>query len=93
MTHFSAFLICLLSFAALAQAMERHQEDLYGRLLSARATRTLRVLGWSGLLLGLAVLVQAQGWGMGLVSYSGHTSLAAALVFSALIVHDRRKTA
>ena len=41
--------------------------------------------------LALAVAVRAQGWALGLVSYSGHTSLSAALVFGLLIVQARRK--
>lgn len=91
MTHLLPFVLCLLSFAALALAMERHQSELFARALAPPVTRLLRVLGWAGLLLALALLVRAQGWAMGLVSYSGHTSLAAGLVFGALIVQERRK--
>jgi len=91
MIHLWTLLISLAAFAALALAMDRHQEDLFGRALSVRVTRLLRILGWLGLLLALWVIVGRQGWGLGLVSYSGCTSLAAGLVFLALVVHDRRR--
>ncbi|OWT73560.1 MULTISPECIES: DUF3325 domain-containing protein [unclassified Achromobacter] len=91
MIHLWTLLISVAAFAALAFAMDRHQEDLFGRALSARVTRLLRILGWTGLLLALWVIVGRQGWGLGLVSYSGCTSLAAGLVFLALVVHDRRR--
>ena len=70
--------------------MERHQEALFHRQLSLRATRGLRIAGWLGLLAALAVAVRSQGWSLGLVSYSGHTSLGAGLVYGALIAFERR---
>lgn len=91
MTHFIALLLCVAAFGALALAMERHQHDICGRALAASTTRRLRLAGWIGLGLALYVLVQAQGWGMALVSFSGHTSLAAGLVCAAMIVHARRR--
>lgn len=89
--HGVAFVLCLPGFAALALAMERHQEDLFGHAFAPSLTRRLRVAGWGALLLALGVLVGAQGWGLGLVSFSGHTSLAAGLVFVALLVQGRRQ--
>jgi len=91
MTHLAAFLLSTLGFAALALAMARHQEDLFGRTLAVTATRWLRVAGWAALLLALVVIVKAQGWGVGLVSFSGHTSLGAGLVFGALVVIERTR--
>jgi len=91
MTHLSSAMLCLLGFAALALTMERHQEDLFGRVLVPTTTRALRVVGWAALLLGLTVVVRAQGWALGLVSYSGHTSLGAGLVFGMLVVWARRQ--
>jgi len=91
MIHVWTLLISLAGFAALALAMDRHQEDLFGRELSPRVTRLLRIVGWAGLLLALGVIVGRQGWALGLVSYSGCTSLAAGLVFLALVVHQRRR--
>lgn len=90
--HLLAFVLCVAAFACLALAMERHQEDLYQRTLPARTTRLLRAAGWALLLVALAVIVSVQGWGLGLVSFSGHTSFAAGLVCLGLVIHNRRKT-
>lgn len=92
MNHLGIFLLSLLGFAALALATERQQEIHLGRTLSASGTRRLRIAGWTGLLLALGVAVGSQGWAMGLVSYSGHTSLCAGLVFSALLLRERLTT-
>jgi hypothetical protein len=89
MTHLIVLLLSTAAFAALALAMERHQEDLFGHALPSTTTRCLRVAGWAALLLALAIVVNAQGWGVGLVSFSGHTSLGAGLVFGALVVIER----
>lgn len=89
--HLLVFLLCLLAFGALALATDRVQGDLFRRELAPGATRRLRLLGWATLLVALGVLLRAQGWGLGLVSYSGHTSLAAGLVLLALILLDRRR--
>lgn len=89
--HGAAFVLCLPGFGALALAMERHQEDLFEHAFPPALTRRLRVAGWGALLLALCVLVGAQGWGLGLVSYAGHTSLGAGLVFIALLVQGRRQ--
>jgi hypothetical protein len=91
MTHLTVFLLSTLGFAGLALAMERHQEDLLGHALETTVTRWLRVAGWAVLLLALMLIVKAQGWGVGLVSYSGHTSLGAGLVFGALVVIERMR--
>lgn len=90
MTHLPVLLSCLLGFLALALATARQQDILFGRLLPRRVVRVLRLLGWGALVLALGIVVAAQGWALGLVSYSGHTSLAAGLVYVALIVRERR---
>lgn len=89
LVHLLTFVICIAGFLALALATERQQEDLFGQALPSKATRPLRLLGWSALLVALYAIVRAQGWGMGLVSYSGHTSLAAGVVLAGLITHSR----
>ncbi len=91
--HLLIFLFSLLGFAALALATERQQEIHFGRMLAPPATRALHLAGWAGLLLALVVAVLSQGWAMGLVSYSGHTSLCAGLVFLGLILRERHWTA
>jgi TRAP-type C4-dicarboxylate transport system permease small subunit len=90
MSHLLTLLFCLLGFIALALAMERQQDELFDRSLPQRTTRQLRLLGSALLLLALGVITAAQGWGMGLVSYSGHTSLAAGVVYGVLILWGRR---
>ena len=89
MTHLMLFVLSLMGFAALALAMARHQENIFGRLLSSRATHMLRIAGWALLGIALFVAVRSQGWSFGLVSYSGHTSLAAGIVFIALVVREQ----
>lgn len=83
---------CLLGFAGLAVAMERVQEDVLGRRLGVRPICLLRLFGCVWLLQALAWLVAWQGWGLALVAYSGHTSLAAGVVFSGLIVLGRGRS-
>lgn len=90
MMHLLTFLLALGGFAALAAATDRAQVTLFRRELPASTSRALRACGWGALAAGLAVIVTAQGWPMGLVSFSGHTSLAAGLVFAGLILVDRR---
>ena len=90
MTHLLVFLLCIPAFTALALAMERHQMDLFSHPLASSTTRCLRVAGWSTLALALWVIVRYQGWALGLVSYSGHTSFGAGLVYGALILYGRR---
>jgi len=85
MMHLLSFALCLAAFTALALATERQQHDLFGRPLPPAATRLLRVAGTGVMLLALGVLLDWQGWGLGLVMFSGHTSLAAGVVFCAAI--------
>ena len=92
MTHLSAFMLCLTGFAALALAMDRTQRDLLGQSLPVRTVRGLRLAGTCALLLALGLLVAWRGWGLGLVMFSGHTSLAAAVVHGTFIVRSRAPT-
>ncbi|MCG5241627.1 DUF3325 domain-containing protein [Azospirillum doebereinerae] len=85
MSHPLSFMLCLAGFTALAFAMDRQQHDLIGRSLPASVTRALRIAGACALLLALGVLVAWQGWGLGLVMFSGHTSLTAGIVHVTLI--------
>ncbi|SHF34048.1 Protein of unknown function [Lampropedia hyalina DSM 16112] len=87
--HLLVFMGSLVGFAALALAMGRHQEDLWGRELQPRTSRCLRAAGWASLLAALWLAVAARGWSLGLVAYSGHTSAAAAMVFVFLLLFNR----
>jgi hypothetical protein len=81
--------LCIAAFACLALSMERHQENLFGHALAAGLTRGLRIAGWIALVLALRMIVDDDGWALGLVRYSGCTSLAAGIVFGALIGYER----
>ena len=91
MSHLPPFLLCLAGFAALALATDRQQRDLIGRPLPTGATRALRVIGAAALLAALGSLVAWRGWGLGLVMFSGHTSLTAGILLCALIVYARTR--
>ncbi|MDA9544364.1 hypothetical protein ACM43_07315 [Bradyrhizobium sp. CCBAU 45321] len=85
MIHLLALGLCLGGFAALAFATHRQQRDIFGTALPRVTTYGLRAVGAGVLLLALGILVAAKSWSMGLVMFSGHTTMAAAIVFCALI--------
>lgn len=85
MSHLFALIMSLTGFAALACAMKRQQRDLFGQALDPRTTRILRLTGTAALLGALNLLVVQKGWALGLVMFSGHTSLAAGIVLCVLI--------
>jgi hypothetical protein len=89
MIRLHALLLCTGAFACLAMAMARHQETLLRRPLPLSQSRCLRGAGWCALGIALALSVAGQGWGMGLVAFSGTTSVAAGIVYGALIVWER----
>nr|WP_205511982.1 DUF3325 family protein [Rhodopseudomonas sp. BR0M22] len=80
----------MVGFSALAFGLRRPQHDILRRSLRRPVVLALRAVGACALLAALAVLVDASGWGFGLVKFSGHTTLAAALVYLALIGYGRR---
>ena len=59
------------------------------RSLRSTTTYALRVAGACALLLALGFLVAEKGWSIGLVMFSGHTSIAAGIVLCALIGQAR----
>jgi len=89
MNHLPPFLLCLAGFVMLALAMDRPQETVLGHPLPRVPIRALRIVGTGLLLLALGWLARQQGWGLGLVIFSGHTSLTAGIVFCALVVLGR----
>jgi hypothetical protein len=84
-THPFAFVLCLAGLTALAFATRRQQRDIIGGPLRVITTYVLRFIGACALLLALGFLVARVGWSLGLVMFSGHTSLTAAIVYCALI--------
>jgi hypothetical protein len=93
MSHVLSLLACILAFGALASATDRHRQTFFARPVSPRLARALRITGWAGLAFALWIVVTHHGWALGLVHYSGQTSLAAGLVYGALIVRERRRAA
>jgi hypothetical protein len=89
-SHLAALLLSVLGFGALALAMDRHQRSVFSHRLTTATTLCLRWGGWSALAVALLAAVQGQG-GIGLVSFSGHTSIAAGLVYASLVANERRK--
>lgn len=89
MMHLLCFGLCLAGFAALALATPRQQREIIGRSLRPGARYALRAAGVCALLSALGVLVAWQGWSLGLVMFSGHTSLAAGVVYCAIIGQAR----
>lgn len=91
MNHLGVQLLSLLAFGALALAMDRHQEDIFGRALAPGRVRTLRAAGWLALGAALAWAVREHGWSLGLIAWTGHISAAAGMVFLGLVVIGRRQ--
>ena len=91
MSHLAALLLSIIGFAALALVNERQQHELFDRALPARQTRLLGTFATLALLAVLAGLVSRWGWSLGLVMFSGHTSLAAGIILIALIIRERRR--
>ncbi|MES2531401.1 MAG: DUF3325 domain-containing protein [Pseudomonadota bacterium] len=89
MNHWPVLLLCVVGFACLALAMERHQEDLWDEPLAPAVTRVLRRAGWTLLAASLAfALVQPQS-AVGLVAWFGWLSAAAGIVFVGLLLAQR----
>lgn len=90
MNHLAALALCLAGFTLMALATDRQQRAL-NRPLSRPAQGGLRFAAICALLLALGLLVAWQGWGLGVVMFSGHTSLAAGIVYCGLIGYTRRQ--
>lgn len=89
MIHLVAFVLSLAGFGALACATHRQQRDLFGKALQPATRRMLRLVALAALLCAFGVLVAQHGWALGLVMFSGHTSLAAGIVVWVLIGYAR----
>jgi high-affinity Fe2+/Pb2+ permease len=85
MIHLLSFALSLAGFTALAFAMRRLQRDVIGRSLRLATTYALRVAGACALLFALGILVAWHGWSLGLVMFSGHSSVTAGIVYCMLV--------
>lgn len=91
MSHLPPFVLCLTGFALLALATDRQQRDLIRRPLSSPVVSALRLAASCLLVVALSLLVYWHGGGLGLVMFSGHTSLGAGIVYCVLIGYSRRR--
>lgn len=76
-------LACMLAyagFAALALAMDRHHQQAWHGLPSARRRALLRLAGTVGLVASLVICIARSGTGAGIVLWSGLTTLVALTV-------------
>ena len=89
MIHLPSFVLCLAGFGALALAVKRQQREIIGRLLPPGTTYALRAAAACALLLALGLVGAAAGWSLGLVMFSGHTTLAAGFVYCGLLAYAR----
>lgn len=89
MSHLVVQGLCLVAFAALALATRRQQRDLFGTVLRRSTTLAYRIAGAALLLLAFVALASGHGSSVGLVMFSGHTTLAAALTYCGLIAYAR----
>ncbi|THF55400.1 DUF3325 domain-containing protein [Pseudothauera rhizosphaerae] len=91
MIHAAVLLLSLAGFACLSLSMARHQQEVFGgRALSPSRSRLLWAMGFLLIASALAVAIIFLGAGFGSVAWFGHISLAAAMVFMALLWQRRR---
>lgn len=72
-------------FTWLAQAIDRHHADMFGRGAEPARSRVTR-LRWQGvlaLMLALVACVQAEGWAFGVIYWAGLLTLSALTVVGA----------
>jgi len=68
----------LASWCALAMAMPRHYQQVFGRDGAASALRVWRYSGVAALLVGLAQAVRAEGWALGGLAWIGALAVSGA---------------
>ena len=89
MSHLWILALCVLGFACLALAMDRHQNDLFDRALGPALTKTLRTAGWVLLFGSLFMALRQPLWSISLVAWFGYLSAGAGVVFLALVLMGR----
>ncbi|RCW68628.1 DUF3325 domain-containing protein [Pseudorhodoferax soli] len=68
--------IALAAFSALSLAMDRHQEQVFGRELSPGRSRTWRWLGWLLVCASLVPCVREGSWSLGIALWAGALTCA-----------------
>ncbi len=84
MTHLALLMLAMAGFLALCAGLPRHQPAMVKRKLQPRASRAMRLVGWS-LLAGLFALAwQAFGFGRAMVVTAGYATVGALVAVFAL---------
>ncbi|WP_159915431.1 DUF3325 domain-containing protein [Pantoea sp. 18069] len=79
-TAWTAWALAFPAFAALSLAMERHQDQVFGRALASRPTWAWRLAGIALLVLSLVVCAaSAWSWSVAISAWLGLLTLAALL--------------
>lgn len=76
--------LCFAGLAALALSLDRHHRDAFLVRVPAARARTLRIVGWAGIVLSFAAAVTLEGWNFGPVQWFGALTGAALLVVAFL---------
>ncbi|MGF6773783.1 lipopolysaccharide export LptBFGC system permease protein LptF [Paraburkholderia sp. GAS199] len=90
MMHAAVFGLSLCGFVAVCLASARQQQRLFNRPLSRSTTHAMRVAATVLFAASLGYAAHRAGWDVGLVIWFGHVSLAAAVVFVALMPFGQR---
>jgi len=80
-----ATFLCYAGLAVLALALDRHHYQVWRRTPSPKARLLLRTFGLSSLAASLAICIEGQGTGLGILAWLGLltiTSLLIALLFT-----------
>ena len=80
LAHFAALLSAAAGFVCLAAVMERHAEDLLGRMPTRRDRVAWRSAGALLLAIALALCIEVEGTSIGIAAWFGLMTLAAMLV-------------
>lgn len=81
--------LCYLGFVALCLSMPRHYGELCKGTLTRRRRLTLKLIGWSALLLSPWPAVAIDGWALGLVQWFALLMGSAVLLVSLLPFRPR----
>jgi hypothetical protein len=84
MIHLLLLLLASAGFAMLCLARDRHQRDVFGRKLSAGASKGLYAAGWTCFGLAFVLAGLGLGWAYGAIEWVGMLS-AGALVTVLLV--------
>lgn len=91
MIELSALLLAYGALAALALAMDRHHEQVWGHRASRLARVLLRIAGSLGVILSVAVCAAGDGnWSTGVVLWTGLVTAASLTVAVTLTYRPRR---